>query len=417
MRCHAEVGSPVHLPGADLDLDWLPARPDYLRVQRLVHVRPRLRDVVREEAGDRKPELVHDAEHVIALGHGRHDDPDRHQVEDLVVADLLLLDLVPDAVEVLRAALDLGADSFRVEPFAQLGDGQLDLFLALAARPNHLLNELAVLLRLDVLEGQVLELPLEVPDAEAVRKGREYLQRFLGDAALALRRELVQCLHVVQAVRQLDDHHPHVARHGEEDLADVGAAADLLLEAARAFGLRFPGVFLRQRLLAELGLRQLRDAIHESPDLVTELGGDLRQANGGIFHHVVEQAGGKRGHVHLQLGQDQRHLQGVLDVGGPGIAALAGVRGIGAFVGAPQQIRICGGIITTDFIDQRLDRQRGRLRDQDHDGRWALNVERSAIRRRIGKGAQSPVDSCGTVPFILTGQAGEVNARRRTSGT
>src|SRR5205085_12119518 len=130
--------------------------------------------------------FVDDAEDVVALWHRLHDDADGNQIEDLVVADLLLLDLVPDAVEVLRAALDLRLDPLRVEALAQLGDGELDLFLALAPRADHLLDELVVLLRLGVLEGQVLQLPLEVPDAEPVRERSENLQRFLGDAALAL---------------------------------------------------------------------------------------------------------------------------------------------------------------------------------------------------------------------------------------
>lgn len=51
VRRDAVLGPPVHLVGADLDLDRLALRPDDRRVQRLVHVELRQRDVVFEAPG------------------------------------------------------------------------------------------------------------------------------------------------------------------------------------------------------------------------------------------------------------------------------------------------------------------------------------------------------------------------------
>ena len=45
-------------------------------------------------------------------------------------------------------------------------------------------GDVPVFFRLQVTEGQVFELPLEFPDAQAVGQRRVYLQRFLGNALL-----------------------------------------------------------------------------------------------------------------------------------------------------------------------------------------------------------------------------------------
>ena len=71
VRGDAVLGDAVHLAGADLDLDALAVRADHRRVQRLVHVRLRQRDVVLEAPGHRLPVRVHDAERLVALAHAR----------------------------------------------------------------------------------------------------------------------------------------------------------------------------------------------------------------------------------------------------------------------------------------------------------------------------------------------------------
>ena len=62
VRGHAVLSPAVHAEGADLHLDRLALRADHRRVQRLVHVELRHRDVVLEPAEDRVPARVQDAE-------------------------------------------------------------------------------------------------------------------------------------------------------------------------------------------------------------------------------------------------------------------------------------------------------------------------------------------------------------------
>ena len=78
-----------------------------------------------------------------------------------------------------------------------------------------------VVLRLEVAEGQVFQLPLDLPDAQAVRQRRVDLHRLLGDAAAVSAGSRPQRAHVVQPVGQLDDHDADVLRHREEHLAQV----------------------------------------------------------------------------------------------------------------------------------------------------------------------------------------------------
>ena len=120
MRGDAELRAPVHLVGADLYLDGLAARPDDGRVQRLVEVELGRVDVVLEASLDRGPERVDRAEHGPAVALLVDDDPDAHEVEDVV--ELLAADdhLLVDAPEVLRPPRDLGLDAMLVELLAHV---------------------------------------------------------------------------------------------------------------------------------------------------------------------------------------------------------------------------------------------------------------------------------------------------------
>jgi hypothetical protein len=119
------------------------------------------------------------------------------------------------------------------------------------------------------LEGEVLELPLDLEDPQAMRERRVDLER-LGRLRLLLRPgEDPERSHVVQSVGQLDDQHPDVARHRHDHLADVLG----LLLLARAV----------------LDLVELRHPVHESGHLVAELSLDDLQAHVGVLDDVVEE--------------------------------------------------------------------------------------------------------------------------------
>ena len=168
------------------------------------------------------------------------------------------------------------------------------------------LREFAEALRLERLEREVLELPLDLPDPEALRQRRVDLQGLAGDAPLLLRGQSVQRAHVVQPVGELDEDDPDVLRHREQHLADV---LGLLLLVAVG---REP--------------RQLGHAVDQVGDLGAKPFLDVGQAVLRVLGDVMEQRGLDRDRVDPELREDLGARDRVGDVWLPSRALLAGVR-------------------------------------------------------------------------------------------
>ena len=159
-----------------------------------------------------------------------------------------------------------------------------DVALAVGATLGDHRRDLLVLARVQRLEREILELPLERVDAEAMRERRVHLERLLRLLDLLLLAEVLDRPHVVQAVRELDQDHAHVLGHRDDHLP----------------------VVLRLGLLAALELdpRQLRHALDELRDLVAELAAHVVDVRLGVLDHVVQQRGGDRLLVEPKLRAD-----------------------------------------------------------------------------------------------------------------
>ncbi len=220
VRGDTQLGDPVHLPGADLHLDHLVSRRHHRRVQRLIHVALRRRDIVGEAVVDRGVEAVHGAERLVTIVDRGGDDADPEEVEDLFERPALILHLLGNRVEVLRPARDLGLDPHLHQLLVQAVLHLFDEALALEAAHLHLLGQLAVELRVQVLEGEVLELPLDGRDPQPVGERRVDVERLARDLDRPLALQMLEGAHVVQPVGELDEHHPHVLGHRQEHLAE-----------------------------------------------------------------------------------------------------------------------------------------------------------------------------------------------------
>ena len=93
---------------------------------------------------------------------------------------------------------------------------------------------------------------------------------------------------------KLDENHAHVGDHGQQHLANVFC---LVLFA-----------------IGELDFVELGDAVNDVRDLLTEALADLVGGYVGVFHRVVQEAGGDGGGIHLQLGEHLGDLERVHDV-------------------------------------------------------------------------------------------------------
>ncbi len=235
----------------------------------------------------------------------------------------------------LRAPGDLGRDVDLVELVAQHRGRLLDVLLAVGAALADHPADLLELAGVQRLEREVLELPLELVDAQAVRERRVDLERLLRLLHLLLLAEVLDRAHVVEAVGELDQDHPHVLGHRHDHLP----------------------VVLGLGLLAALELdpRQLRDALDEVGDLVAELGPHLLDLGVGVLDDVVEERGGDRLLVEMEARADLRDAPRVVDEVLAGAALLALVRPLRVGEGPGEQVAVDVGRVLGDVREQLVD--------------------------------------------------------------
>ncbi len=216
----------------------------------------------------------------------------------------LALHLPPDAVDVLRPAGHCrpgcpACSSSRT----QLALDVLDVLLALGALRLEPARDALVFLGLAEAEREVLELPLELPDAEAVRERRiDLLGLERGAAQFGLGRALERA-HAHELQRQPDQHQPHVGGEREQQLAQ--ALGLLGLERAGPGSSR-PGCRCRRRARVRVASPHGSFAEDRHGPLDVEPP-PVQQGH--------EHAGEQHVVVGLQRGQDGEHVdaaQGVL---------------------------------------------------------------------------------------------------------
>ena len=248
------------------------------------------------------PEVVDDAQGVVALLHFVHQDPDGDDVMDVVQVPSQLgvsLHLPVNAVDVLGAAGHFGLEARLLQLLLQRVHGLLDQQLLLGLPPGQQVLDMAVLQRLEVVEGQVLELRLDLPYAQTVGQRGIDLQGLPGHGASSGQRQGLQRAHVVQAVGQLDEDHPQVLRHGHQHLPQ---ALRLQVVAGGLLG-HLP------RYVAQLG-----HPVHQLGHVRAELLLYLLHRHTAVLRHIVKERRRDGGGVELQIRQNGRRFQWMLQI-------------------------------------------------------------------------------------------------------
>ena len=302
VRGNAFFGDAVHLLGADLHLELMAARAHHRGVQRLVAVGAGNGDEVLDAAGHRPPQRVDEAEDRVAGGDILRDHADGEQIVDLVEGDFGALDLLEDGVEALDAPLDAGLDAVLAQLLDKRVFNAAQKLLAFNAARFDGCGRALVAHRIGVAEGQVLKLAAHLAHAQPMRERRVNIQRLARDGLLAVGLQVLQRAHVVQPVGQLDEHHAHIAHHGQQHLAHV-------------FGL---AVFA----IGKLNFVDLGDALDDVRHLVAEAGVNLLAGGRRVFDRVVQQGRGNGRRVQLHFGQHFGHFERMNDVGLAGGAHL-----------------------------------------------------------------------------------------------
>ena len=202
------------------------------------------------------------------------------------------------------------------------------------------------------LEGEVLELPLDRVDAEAVGDRRVDVERLARLLDLLLLGHRGDRAHVVQAIGELDQDDPDVRGHRDHHLAVV-------------LGLRLVAGLERQP-------GQLGDAVDEHGDLVAERRLHLLQRRRGVLDGVMQQRGAQRLGVEPHPGADLRDADRVDDEVLARLAPLIGVMHAG--------------------VDERLFDAVAVNRDRGLIGVLLDDREQIAEQAPLGRGQLDPLD-------------------------
>jgi hypothetical protein len=236
---------------------------------------------------------VHDAERPVAVVDRVDDHPEAEDVGELLEGDGFALHLAPDRVGALAPPRHLGAEPLRGELGGERLLDLVDELLAPRAELLEVARDRLEGLRVDVLEGQVLQLLAHLLDPHAAGERRIDLQRLLGDALALLGRHELEGAHVVQAVGELDQEHPDIVRDREQELAEVLALSGALGDEVEALDLGQP--------------------VHERADLRPERPVDLVEGGRRVLDRVVQHRRRDRGFVELEIRQDGGDLEGMAE--------------------------------------------------------------------------------------------------------
>ncbi len=274
-----------------------------------------------------------DAQGAVAVILGVDDHPESIDVRQLREADGLTLQFAPDRIGVFlptkdargnTRVLELGGDFLACQ-----GDG-----LALAG-PQRIQppDDGVAGDRIEVAERQLLQLAADFVAADRAGQRRVDLQRLARDPfALGGALDEVQRAHVVQAVSQLDQQHPHILGDGQDELAQIFG---LTLVLGRGFQ-----------------ARELGHALDQLANLFAEQAIDVGPCGLGVLDDVVQKGRDDGRGVQPVVGQDARHLDGVGEIGIAGGPGLRAVHTHGVDVGAVQQRFVGAGIVGAHPIDQ-----------------------------------------------------------------
>ena len=322
VRGDAPLGHGVHALGADLHLDPA-AFGRHGGVQRLVAVRLGDRNPVAHAVGIGRVEVRHDgvnrpAEPLLLLVRAVDDDADGEDVVDALEGHVLLVHLRPDREDRLRAALDVVFHAEAVEPLGDRHEEAGDEGAALLGALLEFRDDVLVVLRFEVFEGDVLQLALDFVETQLVGDLGVEVHRLPALLAPFLVREDAERAHHLEAVGQFDEDYARV----------LGVADD---QVAEVVGLLLRGL--------QLQLRDVRQPHRDAHDLFSETVPDLfgeceefvcrallvRQP-----HDVVQDGrdGGVASEAHFR-NDDRRHGGGVVEHRRPVVTAHAGELPVG----------------------------------------------------------------------------------------
>ena len=165
-----------------------------------------------------------DAERGVAVLHLVDQNAHRPDVVERFDPPLLAAHLVPDAVDVLGAPAHLGFHAGGGQLALERRLNVLDVMLAVEAPLIEQARDALIGFGLECAQGKILELPLELPYAQAIGQRREEIERLARGLGAGVGRRIVtadqeaQCL---RALGELDQDDADVLDHRQQHLAQI----------------------------------------------------------------------------------------------------------------------------------------------------------------------------------------------------
>jgi hypothetical protein len=278
---------------------------------------------------------VYDAQNIVAVAHGAHHHAEGKEVEDLVQLLVLVEHLAVDGIGVLHPPVDNVIDFQLVEPGVDLLLRLLHEEIILLLLDAELGYDFVVAHGIQILQREILQLPLDALHAQTMGDGGVDLHGFQRFLLLLFRRLILHGAHVVQTVGDFDQDDPDVLGHGDK---------------------HFPQIF---HLLVFLGgilnPGQLADPVHQIRHGGTEQLGDFLVGGGGILNAVVHQGGLNGLGVQLQLlRHNLRHSQRMNDIGLAALALLTLMVLLRVSKGTLNPVKVGTGVIGADGVLQNI---------------------------------------------------------------
>ena len=232
---HTALGNLVHALGTYLHLHPLLLRTQDGDVERLVAIRLRHAEPVAQALGIGLIHIGDDriglpALHLLLLFRTVDDDADGEEVVYALEAALLLVHLLPDAVDRLRAALDVTVDTRCLHLLRDRLDEPFDIGIARSLCLVELLADHVVGIVLHILQREVFELALQLVESELMGQGSIEIGSLLRHLHLRLDiLRVADLAHQVHTVGNHDEDHAHVLCKRKKQVAEVLALDDGIL--------------------------------------------------------------------------------------------------------------------------------------------------------------------------------------------
>ncbi len=216
MRRQAALGLLMHRAAADLDFDPHLRIVDDRSVQRAVSVALGGRDIILEAAGNHRPAAVDQPERAITIRVIIDDDPECHDVRELLKADVPLGHFLPDRKGMLLASGDPGIEAIVGKIELQSKTDPVDQIAALFGQLVQAARNRGIGIGLQLPERERLHLGHHLVHSDPLGERGIDIHRLACDSApLLLGRDVMENPHVVEPVGELHEQHPDVVTKRE----------------------------------------------------------------------------------------------------------------------------------------------------------------------------------------------------------